>query len=346
MLKNIFKAWLTFKWFIKELFDHDPMTIKPYLSYANADSIRIKGRVLEDEGEIDIENRTMLDNLAINLKSFAADRAKYAKVIVSYEDEIIETYTDADGYFNVDIPIAQKPTNREFLDWASAQVLAPEYTNNKGDMINAKINILLPHSDTEYIIVSDIDDTVLVTHVNSFLKLKLLYNTLFKNERSRTPFEDIADVLHELTLNNEGYPVNPIFYLSNSPWNLYEFLTNFLKFQNIPLGPLFLRDFGIKFGKKRRAYKNHKSETLQHLLEFYKEHQFILLGDATEGDTDIYLEAYRQNPNRIAHIYIRSAKEKLNQRVLKKIEAHPSAPIHLINHSSDILRYQSKFHRH
>ncbi|MXV38453.1 DUF2183 domain-containing protein [Flavobacteriaceae bacterium Ap0902] len=97
---------------------------------------------------------------------------------------------------------------------------------------------------------------------------------------------------------------------------------------------------GIKFGEKRKAYKNHKKNTLNHLLQFYEKEKFILLGDATEGDTDIYLTAFEQFPDRIEHIYIRQAKEKLNKRVLQKIKNHPEAPIHLIEHSSDILKYR------
>ena len=346
MDKFLKKSWFEVKSFAKELFDKDPMRIRPYLSYANQHKIHIKGRVLEDEGIIEMEENSTLDNLINNLKSFASDEAKYAKVIISYQEQIIETFTDDDGYFEVELDIEQEPTDGEFLEWDAAHIMTPNFKNEKGETVENTIGILMPHRDTEHVIVSDIDDTVLVTNVNSFLKLKMLYNTLFKNVHTRMPFEDISEVLHTLSLNKEGKKVNPIFYLSNSPWNLYDMLHNFLKLENIPMGPLFLRDFGLKFGDELKAFRNHKMNTLEHLLEFYKEQNFILIGDATESDTDIYLELFTKYSNRIDHIYIRGDKAKKNARVLEMIEKHPEAPIHLIEHSSDILKFQEKKHTH
>lgn len=346
MIKNVGKylkpIWRGFKNLIWAFLNHDPMIITPYLSYANEHKVYIKGRILEDEGFVLAEESTVFDNLINNLKSFKSDEAKNTKVIITYKDQVIDSYTDNDGYFEVEFNVNQPSTQGEFLEWDTAMVVAPDFMNEKDEVLEAKVNILLPHQHTENIIVSDIDDTVLITHVNSFLKLKMIFHTLFHNERSRLPFEDIADVLHDLTLNQDGKAVNPIFYLSNSPWNLYNLLTNFLKFQNIPLGPLFLRDFGIKLGKKRETFKNHKKNTLEHLLNFYTDHKFILLGDATENDTDIYLDVYNRYSDRIEHIYIRSDRENKNKKVLAKIQKHPMAPIHLIKHSSDILKCQNK----
>lgn len=346
MDKLVSKFWFEVKNFTQELFDNDPMTIRPYLSYSNERKIHIKGRVLEDEGIIVMEENTMLENLFNNLKGFETDEAKHAKIIINYKDQVIETHTDNDGYFEVEIEVDQKPTEGEYLEWDSASIIAPDFKNEKGEIVENKISLLLPHKDTDHIVVSDIDDTILITNVNSFLKLKLLYNTLFKNLHTRMPFEDVGEVLHELSYNKQGKKVNPIFYLSNSPWNLYDLLHNFLKLQNIPLGPLFLRDFGIKLGKELDEFRNHKLYMLEHLIQFYSDQNFILLGDATESDTDIFLDIYGKYSDRVDHIYIRGDKAKKNKRILELIDQHPTAPIHLIDHSNDILKYQNKKHSH
>ena len=178
MDKLVSKFWFEVKNFTQELFDNDPMTIRPYLSYSNERKIHIKGRVLEDEGIIVMEENTMLENLFNNLKGFETDEAKHAKIIINYKDQVIETHTDNDGYFEVEIEVDQKPTEGEYLEWDSASIIAPDFKNEKGEIVENKISLLLPHKDTDHIVVSDIDDTILITNVNSFLKLKLLYNTL------------------------------------------------------------------------------------------------------------------------------------------------------------------------
>ena len=40
---------------------------------------------------------------------------------------------------------------------------------------------------------------------------------------------------------------NPLFYVSSSPWNVYDVITQFLELQGIPHGPVMLRDVDIGF---------------------------------------------------------------------------------------------------
>lgn len=311
--------------------------IRPYLSYATHEEIIIKGRVLRRKIEYDTTDNNVWDNFLNNVKSFTTVEAKRATVIIEYQDDVFETQTDRDGYFRLKIPNLQEPSEGKYVEWSSAVVTAPDFKDPEGNILKDKVNVMLPHSRTEFIIVSDIDDTVLVTNVNSFLKLRLLYNTFFKNESTRKPFEGISEVLHELTVNKENQQVNPIFYLSNSPWNLYNLLQNFLKFNDLPLGPLFLRDIGIKFGESKRVFREHKRINLEKLLNDFPETPLVLIGDATEKDADIYMEIFEKYPGRIKHIYIRADDDENNNRILATMDANPHIPLHLIKHSSDIL---------
>ncbi len=101
---------------------------------------------------------------------------------------------------------------------------------------------------SEYGVISDIDDTVIVTNVTNFLKRAW---TLFLTEhRTRLPFEGVDAFYEALHEGSTGSACNPIFYVSSSPWNLYEHLDEFLGLHRIPAGPLLLRDWGLS---RRRA---------------------------------------------------------------------------------------------
>jgi phosphatidate phosphatase APP1 len=102
--------------------------------------------------------------------------------------------------------------------------------------------------------------------------------------------------------------INPLFYVSKSPWNLYAPLVEFLDHQGLPAGPLVLRDFGL------RMKKNHKTEAIEAILGTYPGLPFVLIGDSGEQDPEIYADIARRFPGRVRAIYIRSvSRRKLPQ---------------------------------
>src|SRR5690606_285870 len=141
-------------------------------------------------------------------------------------------------------------------------------------------------------------------------------------------------------LDQQGNHVNPTFYVSNSPWSLYEVLEEFLQIHGMPKGPICLRDYGAFFGRKLENFRQHKSRTIDHPREFYPDLPFVLIGDATERDADIYLEKFYTYPGRVLGIFIREGRNKeSNQRVRALFEQHYDRPFHLVQHSIDIIRY-------
>ena len=136
---------------------------------------------------------------------------------------------------------------------------------------------------------------------------------------------------------------NPIFYVSNSPWNLYDMLVDFLKINNIPKGPILLRDFGLQGKADILTYKGHKYYEILKILRTYPNLSFILIGDSGEKDADIYLEMTRKFPNRILAIYIRSVNdEKRDERVKQLAEKSESVPLILINDSLEAAKHAAE----
>jgi phosphatidate phosphatase APP1 len=105
-----------------------------------------------------------------------------------------------------------------------------------------------------------------------------------------------------------GKERNPIFYVSLSPWNYYNLLSQFLEINEIPSGPLLLRDYGLHTFTSLGG-PSPKRALIQELLDTYPTLPFVLLGDSGQHDPEIYAEVVRENPRRILAIYIRDVSE-------------------------------------
>ena len=100
---------------------------------------------------------------------------------------------------------------------------------------------------------------------------------------------------------------NPIFYVSSSPWNLYEHLDEFLALHRIPAGPLLLRDWGLsRHGFAPGGGHSHKLDKIRGVLETFERLPFILIGDSGQEDAEHYRTIVREFPGRIRCVYIRN----------------------------------------
>jgi phosphatidate phosphatase APP1 len=90
--------------------------------------------------------------------------------------------------------------------------------------------------------------------------------------------------------------------VSNSPWNLYDLLEDFLDIHQIPRGPLLLRDWSPRMLK---AGERHKLAAIQALLDTYPELEVVLVGDCGERDPEIYRQVVLRHPGRVLAVYVR-----------------------------------------
>jgi phosphatidate phosphatase APP1 len=163
--------------------------------------------------------------------------------------------------------------------------------------------VIVPPPDAEFGIISDIDDTVIRTDALDLLAMAR--NVYLHNAHTRLPFEGVAALYRALQAGTQG-GYNPIYYVSSSPWNLYDLLIDFFDIRGIPLGPLFLADWGFSTDTLLTpAHRVHKLPAIQNLLETHPRLPFLLIGDSGQQDPEIYLEVARRNPGRIPVVYIR-----------------------------------------
>lgn len=262
----------------------DPVIILPYLGYGTRERLSFCGRVLQDEGlrpAHDAERRWR--NLVAFFKRMETDVIPGAALRARFRESVLETASDRQGYFRVDINDAKAEAGWNEVELELARDPA----------IRAAGRVLVPPPGAQFGVVSDIDDTIVYSNVLS--KWRMILSLALSNARTRKPFKGVGAFYRAL---HRG--VNPVFYVSKSPWNLYLPLLEYLEVQGLPLGPLILRDFGL------RMAKNHKSAAIEAILQTYPALRFILIGDSGEEDPEIYAGIVRRHPQRIHAVYIRS----------------------------------------
>ena len=164
--------------------------------------------------------------------------------------------------------------------------------------------MIVPAATARFGVISDIDDTVLWTNVTNKLNMALMLAR--SNAHTRKPFKGVAAFYRALNQGAGGNEDNPVFYVSSSPWHLFGSLVEFLRVQGIPVGPLLLRELGMREVFKLTRHGNHKLEKIEKILGFYPGLQFVLIGDSGEQDPEIYAEVVRRHPQSVRIIYIRN----------------------------------------
>ena len=147
-------------------------------------------------------------------------------------------------------------------------------------------------------IISDIDDTIKHSHVRN--RKELLTNTFL---RSFQPVPDAAALYQGWKEQGAHF-----HYVSSSPWQLHQPLTEFIATAGFPEGSLHLRFFSLRNSRILRPFvfrPENKARSITALLQQYPQRKFVMIGDSGERDPEIYGAAARRFPNQIARIFIR-----------------------------------------
>lgn len=279
-----------------------PLLILPYRGFGNNNEIYLKGRVLKAKGIIGGDNDTLWQNLLATYRRFASVEIPNARIKATFGNLQQEVVTDDEGYFEVrfrpdePLPIARAWHNIELE-------LVDQVVINQGE-VRATGHVMTPTIGSLFGVITDVDDTILQTDATSLVKMAKL--TFFNNARTRLPFEGVAAFYRALQSGPDNSIFNPIFYVSSSPWNLYDLLVDFCIVQGIPKGPFLLHDLGTSAKQFiKSSHHQHKLEQIRLILNTCEKLPFILIGDSGQHDPEIYLEVIKEFPGRIRAVYIR-----------------------------------------
>lgn len=286
------------------------LTIMPFVGYGTPDELILKGRVLRDKNISEpMASASLLTNVVDMYKRFQSDEIPGATIRARFGDHVETTTTDVEGYFEFHLKPGALPPSDDHIYLLDLEIIDyPGKALNPAEpaTFEAQGQVIVPPPDAEFGVISDIDDTVLrsnVTHI-----LSLVRNTFLENAHTRLPFEGVAKLYQALRRGASGARFNPIFYVSSSAWNLYDLLHDFFVVREIPLGALFLSDYGLDEKMLvMQSRHQHKSGAIETILTTYPDLPFVLIGDSGEKDPLIYRDIAERFPGRILAIYIRAA---------------------------------------
>jgi phosphatidate phosphatase APP1 len=296
--------------------------IIPYIGHGNGDVLYLRARVLKDKGiTAPTDNDTLWANLLNTYKRYNSTEIKGAQVRVTFGNTVQEYVTDDEGYIVAEIRpgiASEKAWHTVALDLIDypgkrrnpAEPLDNEHTHATGQ-------IIVPPTSAQFGIISDIDDTVLRSGVQNLITLAS--NTFLNNARTRLPFEGVA-AFYQALQHGTSNTYNPIFYVSSSPWNLYDMIVDFFQVRGIPLGSLHLIDLGITENQFiSPGHREHKTNVIQHILKTHLSLPFVLIGDSSQKDPEIYEEIVKSNPGRIRAVYIRDVTDEKRDISVRRI---------------------------
>ncbi len=305
------------------------LDLKLYRGYVNKEELVVFGHVFKswapDKYRMD---RKGIRHAVSVIHMFRIKPLENVEVTLKFKNIKVTTKTLADGYFRFTIPYSENLKS----GWHPYEVSCNLY-----DYGIVQTSELLKPFESKVGVISDIDDTFLVSHSGNFFKK--LYILLFKNINKRKVFEDV--VPHYQALSRAGQEnetaSNSFFYVSSSEWNLYEFIDTFARLHKLPKAVIKLKKIktGISdFLFTGRGSHDHKFEKIKDIIMFYPNLDYVLLGDDSQKDPYLYERIVKIFPENIKAIYIRQTSRRKKQQaaaVLKNIESMNVATCYFSN---------------
>ncbi|MEO5781690.1 MAG: phosphatase domain-containing protein [Ginsengibacter sp.] len=298
---------------------NDPV-IKLYQGYGNPEKVIVFGHVLcLSSLPRKKYKKNFINNTYGLLRLFMVKRYVNVGLSLQWDGVTHETKTQDDGFFK--------------FEWSPASSITPGWHPVKVRLLHPGVFVkpievigefFIPY-EYKYAFISDIDDTFLISHSSNLRKR--LYVLFTKNARSRKPFEGVVN--HYQLLANTGASRNThnlFFYVSSSEWNLYDYIFEFAKINKLPKGIYLLNQLKTFRQVFKTGQNNHKTKFMRisRILETYPDQKFILLGDDSQEDPNIYAAIVEHFPQNIYAVYLRHILKSNQERVagiVEKMEA-------------------------
>lgn len=294
------------------MFGH-PARVRPYFGYRNATHLRLTARALRmrDRGW---EHDGTFRKLAAMLSQFSSHEV--AELPVSLEikgrggqAQTFTAVTDHEGFVHFDVEVPAGTAAPHDPAWELARL---HWANRDGPQ-SVDAYVLAPGESHKLAVISDIDDTIIDTGAGDLRRNWRRVLAQMPGDREAVP--GAAAFFNRLSSGGVGavgtaLPATrrPFFYISSSPWNLFDYLVAFQKLHKLPQGPILLRDWDLNRATfASSGHHAHKARSIDSLIDFYPDVRFALIGDNTQADALAYAEVVAKHPGRIAAVFIRQA---------------------------------------
>lgn len=206
-----------------------------------------------------------------------------------------KTHPDGQSLTQISIPVASLPAIK---DGEVLEFHAILDDKDKRRFVG-QVQFLYPKGLS---VISDIDDTVKITHVTNH---RLLFeNTFFK------PFVAVPGMasLYQ-TWSQRGASIH---FVSSSPWQLYSELDGMMRNEGFPWSSFSLKAVRFRDETLMNLFKKGietKPKQIEPILKAYPGRQFILVGDSGEEDPEVYAAIVKKYPQQVKRVYIRSVND-------------------------------------
>jgi phosphatidate phosphatase APP1 len=289
--------------------DSPALRIQPYFGYRSARKLTLTARALRGAAS-GWDHESTFARIRAVLRHYGSREVPDVPLVIearSGERSVGATCTtDGEGYCRFEIALDPAWPLPARTTWET--VTLRWHTQGEAQALTGYI--LAPGTDNRLAVISDIDDTIIETGAHELWRN--WRRVLAQMPADRKPVPGAAEFYARLGGETAGahYPASrrPFFYVSSSPWNLFDYLLAFKSAHGLPHGPMLLRDWGFNRATLLpSSHGAHKSASVSSLLGFYDEARFALIGDSTQSDALAYSEAVQRHANRIAGVLIRKA---------------------------------------
>ncbi len=289
----------------------DEVHVEPFLAFGNGKELFVKGRVISAYKQSRPRSKNnWLKNLFAAIRRYSVTTLPNVQVRLGLGERELLVETDQDGVFE-----AMVPDPGELVDQVAFQLDRTPGLKIKDAVMD------IQRFFTDRAVISDIDDTILISHSTAIGKKFWL--SVSKNAYTRRPFPGVSDFYQRLTHQGKY----PMFYVSSSDWSLFDLIRDFLRFRKIPAGPLLLKDQHVNLKniwKSGVGSHEHKLEKIRLLFSMFPDTSWILIGDSGQHDPEIYHEISMEYPGRILAVVIRVVNpSKREDDINRRLDMYP-----------------------
>jgi phosphatidate phosphatase APP1 len=290
-----------------------PLHLVPYRGMLHGDSCTLQGRVLRRalRGGPRSEDGWWR-NLRSSWRRFDSEPVAGVEVQLEFRGQRASAHTDAEGYYSLELSVPATPA-------AALWEIATARPSAHSKVFLQYVQCV--PQGAAFGLISDMDDTVIesnIVHWQTALQLLFLHNA-----RTRKPLEGVAGLYQAFQSGNAGAGRNPLFYVSASPWNLYDLLEDFLALNDIPPGPLLLRDVDLdRVSLGSAAQSASKLENMRLLMARYPALRWVLVGDSGQVDAELYARIVLEHPGRVLAVYVRDVDPALDSERDRFFDGH------------------------
>ena len=292
----------------------DELEIAVQHGYGTSRAFTVEGRVAERRTSREARaDDSRLRNFWRRLRLLFADEEKGAALRATFAGATFAARTDGEGYFTIG-----GATPRDAAPgW---NVLRIETADGAA---RTDAEILIVPAENTLGIISDVDDTVVVSEVPD--RSRLLQHTLLENYLQRRPAAGVAELYRAVAARNPRPAETAVVYLTASPRQLVPAIRAFLEHNGFPRGPIVAKL--VSDGKSDPLFdqEKYKTERIERILADLAPVRFVLSGDDGERDPEVYRAIRERHPDRVEAVWIRRVSPDPARPVYPGQETTPGA---------------------